>query len=258
MNSDANPLEPVDSFTAIAPYYDQIMASVPYRFWVSYIEALWHTHGCKPNRILDLACGTGTVALILAAKGHSAVGVDLSAPMIEVARRKAVEQSAEVEFLVCDAARMEPIAPPVDSALCLFDSLNNITEPADLRAAIRNVRASVVDGGLFICDMNTAYAFRQGMFNQRSSAFDEPMKYVWRSKYDEPSHLCTITMDFRIAARGTQPERQFTERHIQRAYSRVEVEDMLTDAGFDEITAYDAYTILKPRKRSDRIFWVAR
>jgi ubiquinone/menaquinone biosynthesis C-methylase UbiE len=258
MTSEPDQVEPADSFTSVAPYYDQLMVSVPYRFWISYIEALWKTHGCKPTRILDLCCGTGTVSLLLAGKGHDVVGIDRSAPMIEVARRKNTDKKANVEFIVSDASRMEPIVPPVDSALCLFDSLNNILEPEDLRAAIRNLRASIAPGGLFICDMNTAYAFRQGMFNQRSSPMDAPMRYVWRSKYDERSHLCTVTMEFEVEARGQSPARKFTERHVQRAYNRVEVEEMLTDAGFEEITAYDAYTLFKPRTRSDRIFWVAR
>lgn len=250
--------EPVESFTEIAPFYDQIMASVPYRFWLSYIEALWTTHGCRADRVLDVACGTGTVALLLAAKGKSVAGIDRSAAMIDVALRKAEEQNSDASFLVADASTMKPLRPPFDAAICLFDSLNNIVDPEALRAAIRNIRACLTGNGLFIFDMNTAYAFRQGMFNQRSSSLDAPVRYVWRSKFDPSTHICTVTMDFQIDARGSQPERRFTEQHVQRAYSRVEVEDMLTDAGFSEIQAYDAYTLFAPRKRSDRIFWVAR
>jgi ubiquinone/menaquinone biosynthesis C-methylase UbiE len=258
MNNDSSAATPADSFTVIAPYYDRIMASVPYRFWVSYVEALWKTHGCRPRRVLDLACGTGTVALLLAAKRIGVIGTDRSAAMIDVAIEKAQAAKSKAKFIVADASTMEPIEPPVDSAICLFDSLNNILEPADLRAAIKNVRRSVADGGLFIFDMNTAYAFRQGMFNQRSSELDHPLKYLWKSKYDDATHLCTVTMEFEILDGGPEPGRKFSELHMQRAYNRVEVDDMLRDAGFDEITVYDAYTLFGPRKRRDRIFWVAR
>ncbi len=247
------------SFTSVAPYYDKLMASVPYRFWLSYIEALWKTHGVKPRRVLDLACGTGTVSLLLAKAGMEIVGVDVSPDMIAAARGKQHDAAAKnVEFEVADAAAMPPIKSPVDSAICLFDSLNNILEREQLAAAFRNVRESLTESGVFIFDLNTAYAFRQGMFNQRSSPLDEPLTYVWRSKFDEPRQLCTINMEFKILAHGDEPERQFTERHVQRAYSRVEVEDMLMESGFDEITPYDAYSLFPPKKRSDRIFWVAR
>ncbi len=97
------------SFTSVAPYYDKLMASVPYRFWLSYIEALWKTHGIKPRRVLDLACGTGTVSLLLAGSGMDVVGVDISPEMIEAAWVKQRESGAvNVEFRIADAADMPP------------------------------------------------------------------------------------------------------------------------------------------------------
>lgn len=42
------------------------------------------------NRVLDLCCGTGDVALALARTGATVVGLDFSAPMLKVARRRAV------------------------------------------------------------------------------------------------------------------------------------------------------------------------
>ncbi len=247
----------VESFTSIAPFYDQLMASVPYRFWMTYIEALWRTHNIFPRRVLDLACGTGSMSLIMAKTGIDVVGVDRSPEMIDVARRKAKEQNEKIEYRVEDALTMTPIRPPVDSAICLFDSLNNILEHDALADAFRNVKRSLRDGGVFIFDVNTAYAFRHGMFNQRSSVMDEPLRYIWKSKYDESSQLCQVTMEFEIKPRGSQSERSFTEVHLQKAYSRVEIEDMLNDAGFGTVSSYDAYSLLKPKKRSDRIFWVA-
>jgi SAM-dependent methyltransferase len=249
--------ETFDPFTRIAPYYDKLMVSVPYRFWVSYIQAVWKTHGCIPRRVLDLACGTGTVSLLLAKTGIDVVGVDISRAMVLQARLKAHEQVVKANFFDADASKMDPIYPPVDCALSLFDSLNNITELSDFENALRNVRKSVVDGGLFIFDLNTAYAFRLGMFNQRSSKMDKPLSYVWRSKYDQSTNLCTVTMNFEIDEPGKELQK-FTEVHVQRAYTRGEVEEALRSAGFNEITSYDAYTLFGPKKRSDRIFWVAR
>jgi SAM-dependent methyltransferase len=45
----------------------------------------------QPRAVLDAGCGTGRVAIELARRGVQAVGVDLDAPMLEVARRKAPE-----------------------------------------------------------------------------------------------------------------------------------------------------------------------
>ena len=48
-------------------------------------------YNCKPERILDLGCGTGGHALVLARRGYRITGVDRSASMLEIARRKAKE-----------------------------------------------------------------------------------------------------------------------------------------------------------------------
>lgn len=44
--------------------------------------------GPPPRRLLDLGCGTGELALALAARGHAVTGVDPAAAMLERARRK--------------------------------------------------------------------------------------------------------------------------------------------------------------------------
>ena len=59
---------------------------------------------------LDVGCGTGFLALELAARGHRLVGVDFAAAMIEEARRKAGERGLPVRFEEADAEQL-PFAP---------------------------------------------------------------------------------------------------------------------------------------------------
>ncbi|WP_330350251.1 class I SAM-dependent methyltransferase [Streptomyces sp. NBC_00582] len=60
----------------------------------------------RPCDVLDLGCGTGSLSLLAAEQGHRVTGVDLSAPMLELARAKLAGRDAV--FLLGDAA-----APPV-------------------------------------------------------------------------------------------------------------------------------------------------
>lgn len=53
--------------------------------------------------LLDLACGTGRMALRMAAQGYQVTGVDIMPEMIAQARQKATERAASVEWVVADA-----------------------------------------------------------------------------------------------------------------------------------------------------------
>src|ERR1051325_43184 len=82
------PQERTNQFTEVAEIYDSLMAVVPYGWWVDYVGLLWKWFGLRPHRILDLACGTGSVTAKLLEEGYEVEGADASAPMLAVAERK--------------------------------------------------------------------------------------------------------------------------------------------------------------------------
>jgi SAM-dependent methyltransferase len=62
----------------------------------------------KPGeRALDLACGTGGVAELLAATGADVVGIDLAPGLIEIARGRAAERGLEIDYRVGDCERLD-------------------------------------------------------------------------------------------------------------------------------------------------------
>lgn len=254
MPDDSKPA--VTSFADVAPHYEHLMSSVPYRFWISYLERLWNLHSLTRNRVLDLACGTGTVSRMLAARGLYVVGVDLSGRMLDVARQRTIEEGLSIEFVEQDAAELSLPGSRFDAAISLFDSLNYILDPDRLAQAFRRVFDHLEPGGSFIFDLNTDYAFEQGMFNQSCTRRGEPLHYRWRSRYNPETRLCTVNMVFHYD-NGSGERETFKEVHRQRAYSKTEVTSMLARAGFEEITIYDAYSTEPPTPRSDRIFYVA-
>lgn len=244
------------AFGPVTPYYDALMAGVPYRYWVEYLGRLWARHHQSPHTVLDLACGTGTVSRLLAQDGYAVTGVDLSPGMLEVARQRTTEAGLPITFHQQDAADLDLGLSLFDTVLCLFDSLNYILEPERLQAAFTRVFAHLRPGGTFIFDVNTEYALAEGMFNQSCTRRDEALHYRWRSRYDPETRLCTVRMNFSYDP-GTGEREDFTEIHRQRAYSKDELTQWLREAGFAEVFVYDAYSISPPKKRSDRLFYVA-
>lgn len=69
-----------------ASHYD----STPQRAECDFLAAIFARYADAPiNPVLDLGCGTGTHALLLADRGYRVCGVDRAAEMLAAARRKA-------------------------------------------------------------------------------------------------------------------------------------------------------------------------
>jgi len=241
-------------FTEIAPFYDALMAGVPYRYWVDYVEEILQELDYHPRTVLDAACGTGNVSEILAGRGYEVTGVDISLDMIQVAVAKE-HGGSDVRYIVQDIAELS-LGRTFDLILSLFDSLNYMVEPERLQAAIERVADHLVPGGIFIFDVNTEYALAHGYFNQTNIGSRAYPKYVWASEYDKEARVCSITMVFEVLDGGSR--RQFTEIHRQRAYSLEELGLVLGKAEMETLNTYHAYSFKKPGRRSDRVFFVAR
>jgi SAM-dependent methyltransferase len=85
-------------YTDIADYYDAI-------FPLNEAAVRWTERHLKDQHktdLLDIGCGTGSLALALAGKFGSAAGIDLDARMIEKARKKAAASGSSAVFHVLD------------------------------------------------------------------------------------------------------------------------------------------------------------
>jgi ubiquinone/menaquinone biosynthesis C-methylase UbiE len=69
-------------------------------------EVLSPVAGVPPQRVLDVGCGTGFLAIIFAGLGHSVTGVDFAPQMVERARRKATRENLDIDFQVGDAVAL--------------------------------------------------------------------------------------------------------------------------------------------------------
>ncbi len=245
-------------FIQVAPLYDLLMTGVPYDDWVAYLKQLLHNRGTHPKRVLDLACGTGNVSAILVQEGFTVTGVDIAPDMIAEAKRKAERSSLSIDYYVQDAAELDLPDEKFDLCVCLFDSLNYIIEPARLALAMRRVAQHLAPGGLFIFDINSEFALKNHFFDQDNLAHDEErLMYDWDSSYSSVTRLCTVEMKFWYREESGE-RRAFEEVHVQYAYRADEITKMLDDAGFKDISIYQAYTLRAPTRTSDRLFFVSR
>jgi SAM-dependent methyltransferase len=120
-------------------------------------ESLMRFAGAGPGeRVVDIGCGAGTTALALARAvagedgkgGGTVTGVDISAPLLATARRRAEEADLAIEFIQADAAT-HPFAPRYTLAFSRFGVMFFDDPPA----AFANIRHGLRPGGrlAFVC-----------------------------------------------------------------------------------------------------------
>lgn len=97
--------------------------------------------------VLDVGCGTGEHALMAASLGHAAVGVDIAARAIELAKAKASHRGLQARFLVVDALRLVDIGEQFDTVLDC--GLFHVLGDEDRRRYVRSLTAVVPSGGRF-------------------------------------------------------------------------------------------------------------
>jgi len=203
---------------------------------------------------VDLACGTGSVTVLLAEKGLRVTAVDLSEEMLIVARQKAMELENQPLFL---RQNLRDLYLPrgVDLAVCALDSLDYITNPADCAQAIRRVYKVLNPGGTFIFDVNTPEKLR-AMDGQVFLDEDDDVYCVWRGEFDEETNICSYGMDL-FQRRGETWERSF-EEHREYAYSQDQLVGYLKAAGFTGIAVYADRKFEAPGEGEQRIYIKAR
>jgi len=244
----------MDAYGALAASYDRLTNDVDYSATVDFYFEILNREGLHPRTAVDLACGTGSVALLLAQRGLRVTGVDMSEDMLCVASQKAQALSDPPLFV---KQKLQELWLPrgVDLAVCALDSLDYITDPADCRQAISRVYKALNPGGCFIFDVNTPEKLR-AMDGQVFLDEDEDVYCVWRGEFDEESNICTYGMD--LFQRQGAVWRKSSEVHQEYAYSAEQLVGYLREAGFTGIAVYGDRRLDPPGPGEQRIYLKAR
>lgn len=104
--------------------------------------------GVIDGRVIDVGCGTGENALMLAARGLEVVGVDVARTAIERARAKSVERGLTADFHVWDALELGRLVERTGTFDCAIDSgVFHVFSDDDRPPYVAGVAAAVRPGG---------------------------------------------------------------------------------------------------------------
>jgi len=244
----------MNAYNNLAFSYDRLTNDVDYAAVVDFYWTILDREGLNPRTAVDLACGTGSVALLLAEKGLRVTAVDMSQDMLCVAAQKA-DSCKNRPVFVCQQLQKLHLPRGVDLAVCALDSLDYITDPEDCREAIRRVYKILNPGGCFIFDVNTPEKLK-AMDDQVFLDEDEDVYCVWRGDFDEKTNICTYWMDL-FQRSGNVWHRSF-EEHREYAYTQEQLAVYLKEAGFTGIEIFADRRLCAPETGEQRIYIKAR
>ena len=240
------------SYEFLAPLYDRLTADVDYFAFADYYESLITGKGPRPQIVLDLACGTGSLSRILANRGYSVIGVDASPEMLAQAREKSGD-----DILYLQQALTElDLYGTIDAAICSLDSLNYLP-PEEVREAVRRVFLFLNPGGVFAFDLNTP----EKLMGQEGEIYcdeDEEGTFLclWRCHFDPEERACYYDFDLFRQSTASLWERQ-RETHVEYAHTIEEIQAILEEVGFVDMEVTGNQSKKPPTEGEERIFIAA-
>jgi SAM-dependent methyltransferase len=123
------------------------------QFGAAYDVPFWLKQARKyGGPVLELACGTGRVAMPLAGEGFRVTGIDIADPMLAEARRKSAGTGLCVEWIKADIRSFE-LGKRFGLVLIAANTLLHLLHIEDLEASLACVRQHLAPGGRFVIDV---------------------------------------------------------------------------------------------------------
>ena len=242
----------MNAYHTLADSYDRLTNDVDYEAVVAFYQEILEREGLTPRTAADLACGTGSVAVLLAKIGLTVTAVDMSEEMLCQAQQKA--QDLPITFV---RQKLQNLHLPkgVDLAVCALDSMDYITNPIHCQMAIHRIYRALNPGGCFIFDVTTPKKLKD-MDGQVFLDEDDDVYCVWRGEFNEETNICSYGMDL-FQRQGNVWHRSF-EEHQEYAYSQEQLVGYLKQAGFTNIEVYADRKFEQPDEDELRIYLKAR
>jgi ubiquinone/menaquinone biosynthesis C-methylase UbiE len=244
------------AYQEFAIIYDEVMRGVDYFTWADYILNLANRFGFDHKRMLDLACGTGSLAMLLSARGVSVMGVDRSRIMLQQAEKKAREKGHKDLNWAQGDLRNFSVDETFPLITCLYDSVNYLLSEEDVASCLNRVFMHLQPGGGFIFDITTEYNIIVNFADYTFAENLDDFAYIWENRYNIRSKV--IRSDVTIFHKDQDVFRRYREVHEQKIYPVDRMHALVKSAGFEILGTFDGFTLEEPGPKVERIHFVCR
>lgn len=250
--------EAAPPYSRFAEIYDEA-GHGEYTDWVrKWLMNVLGKRGFRERKVLEIACGTGNLALALAREGWKVWGIDVSPPMLHKARRKAEREKLHVEFSQMDMREIH-MHEKVDLVVSCYDGLNYMLSEEDLWKVFDGVSRVLRRGGFFVFDMNTKEAYERCW----ASGIPYVVQKSWftlilEARYNRKLQLGEMEVTGFIR-KGSLFER-FREIHAERPFLKTRVRRLLYRAGFqvEHTEIFNPFPACGSRKEPFKALWLCK
>jgi SAM-dependent methyltransferase len=186
---------------------------------------LLHKNGIKSGLLVDLGCGSGIWAAELSRHGYDVLGIDISAAMIEIARKRVPNAEFRTESLLkAELPRCVAVTSLGECFNYLFDETNSLNQ---LRRLFRRIHSALTPGGLLVFDIA-----EPGRGKGPSQKHIEGPDWAVLVDVDEDTRTNRLTRRITSYRKIGSLFRRDQEVHQLQLYKRTDVLKELRGAGF--------------------------
>lgn len=239
----------IGGYDLLARHYDALMQGVPYWRWAEFISKL--ARGIGAERIIDVGCGTGTVALALARKGYAVFGIDESVEMLAMARNKALAANLSVTWL---QNNFWGVQLPCNIIISTCDGVNHLLKVRDVLRFFHHAYTNLERGGLLIFDINSPYKFEHILAGETFYWRHPNLDIIWVNEYIAPINWANIILY--EGRNGNYKKSSFEV--IERCYESSTLLYYLRKCGFQRVSLWNNYQGRLRSAKASRITLVAQ
>lgn len=243
----------MSSFGLYSQYYDLLYQDKDYAAEVDYVCNLLHKHSStSPRSILELGSGTGIHAELMACRGFSVHGVELSESMLEAAKRREAASNGAALFFQGDA-RNYRAGTRFDAVISLFHVLSYQVSSEDLCGMLATAAEHLDTDGLFVFDFWYGPAVLWQRPSLRVKRFENQLCSVVRIAEPELHDAdSAVDVNYTIFAQDRADGRveKLQETHRMRYFFLNELDIFLAQSGFARLAAEEWLTGAPPSKET--------
>lgn len=233
--------------SAIGRFYNELTYDIPYDLWLDIIS---HFKG-NSGSVLDIGCGTGRLTSKL--NFQTRYGVDISAPMLEIAKR----ENSDINYYQGDMRNFK-LDMTFDMIVATVDVLNYLEDEEAFITTLKNVNDHLNDDGVFIFDIHSKYKMENDFNDMIYTDDTEHITYIWHALKGEAPLSAVHEMTYFVRNDDGLYQRM-DETYIQRTYEHKDVIKMIEKAGLYLDTAFSDFDVKNSVTTvCDRIFYIVK